>query len=159
MGKILDSVRRQVQEASEIQKGGLEMAHEAVGDITNIRDTLREVPQDVDDDILSCVERVSDDSTREATDFMNNDVHSEIERGAETGTDAAEIADQQAERSHSAASTFGQIAGIRFGEGASDARSQAETAAANFEGQSEEVRTLMEENEAAFQKALADVMG
>lgn len=159
MGKNLEKVSKQVQETGEIQRGALEKADAAVTDITSVRDILREVPDDVDDDVLSCVEQVSDGATREATDHMNSEVKSELDRGSELGNETADQADDNADRSRRAGSTFGRIAGIRFGEGASDARARAESSAAAFEGQAEEVRKLMEENQSLFDKALADVMG
>jgi hypothetical protein len=159
MGSKLENVKGLVKETGEISKKTLEMANAAVSDITSVRDILKEVPQDVDDDILAAAEQVSDSATKEATDHMNSDVKSSLDEGTRTGTEAAELADEQADVSHRAADTFGQAAGVRFGESGSEARAQSETAAKNFEGQSEEVRGIMEESEAEFEKALQDVMG
>ena len=159
MGRSLEKVSKQVKETGEIQRGALDKAEAAVTDITSVRDILTEVPEDVDDDILACVERVSEGATREATDHMNTEVKGELDKGSELGNETAELAEQNAERSRRASSTFSRIAGIRFGEGASDASTKAEASASAFEGQNEEVRKLMEENQSLFEKALADVMG
>jgi hypothetical protein len=159
MGKKLENVKRLVDETKEIGEKTAEMANTAVTDITSVRDIIKEVPQDVDDDILAATEQVSESATREATDFMNSEVKSSLDEGVRTGTEAADLADEQADLSHRAADTFGQTAGMRFGESASEARAQSETAAANFEGQAEDVRSTMEENQSVFDKALQDVMG
>ena len=90
---------------------------------------------------------------------MEGDVRSTLESGKSTGEGVKQEAADGAQNSREAADAYGQAADTRFGGEGSDAQSQAEQNAEEFDDAADQAQDVMDEGDDEFDKFLQEIQG
>lgn len=159
MGNKLESVRTDLEKVEDIHQDSLEMAQEDAEEMRDIRDILREIPQDIDSDLLERVEDVSDQSTQEGVDDMETNVHGRLEEGHELADETSEVSSEQQELSEDTAGGLENVSDTRFSGGAADAASEAHDTGEQFEEVNDQAQESVENTDAEYEKFLSEVQG
>lgn len=159
MGTRLEQNKRKIEHANETQERGLEQGREDARQVQEVKGILESMPNELDDDILSAIEYARNAAKGEGSQHMRDVVHSQIEQGYNIANEAIIEADDQAQRSEQAASTFRQASGAsEFGRSAAEtSASGADSIAAEFHEGAMNAQRQMEKTEQDFQTNLDEI--
>lgn len=159
MGSKLTSIRERSNEAKEGVENGLEKAKEDADEMAEVRSALERVPENADDDIVKLKDTVEQGSVSEAVQSMESNARAELDSARSTGGDAINEATDTAQANREAAEAYSGVGDTRFGGGAADAQSQAETGADELEGIAEETEADLERGDDEYSNFLSQIQG
>ena len=148
----VDTTREEIDEA-------IEKASDDASEMDDLRSALEGVPEDADDDIAALKDQVEQSGVSEAVGDMEGDVRSTLDSGRSTGENVMQEAAEGAQSSREAADAYGQAADTRFGGEGSDAQSQAESNAEEFDDASEQAQEVIDEGDSEFERFLQEIQG
>lgn len=157
MGSIFEKVKKNVEQAEQLEWRGLERAEQDAAEIREIKSIIGGMERDVDEDILQSIEAIKEAAKNEASDHMRGEVHNTLEEGYRVADEAIKEGAQQREKSRRAASNFSSISSrSEYGRSTAESASQkAEDFSRQFEQQEKEARNNMETTEKEFNRMLS----
>ena len=81
MGSIFEKVKKNVEQAEQLEWRGLERAEQDAAEIREIKSIIGGMERDVDEDILQSIEAIKEAAKNEASDHMRGEVHNTLEEG------------------------------------------------------------------------------
>ena len=159
MGSKLTSIRERSNEAKEGVENGLEKAKDDAQEMSDVRAALERVPENADDDIVKLKDSVEQGSVSEAVQSMESGARADLDSAKSTGGDAITEATDTAAANREAADAYSGVGDTRFGGGAADAQSQAETGAEELENISEETEADLEKGDDEYSNFLSQIQG
>ena len=159
MGSKLTKVTEGVDTTREEIDEAIEKAGDDASEMADLRSALEGVPEDTDDDIAALKDQVEQSGVSEAVSDMEGDVRSTLESGKSTGEGVKQEAADGAQSSREAADAYGNAADTRFGGEGSDAQSQAESNAEEFDDAAEQAQEVMDSGDDEFEKFLQEIQG
>lgn len=159
MGSKLTSVRERSQEVKEGVDAGIEKARDDAQEMSTVREALDRVPGNADDDIAALKDTVEQSSVSEAVSSMESGARAELDSARSTGDAAISEAQDTAAGNREAAEAYGSVGDTRFGGGAADAQSQAETDADELESLAEDTESDLEQGDSDYADYLAEIEG
>ncbi len=161
MGAKLENVKKKVEQASRMEKDGLDDGEKDAQEIKEIKSILEGMDKDVDDDIVESMDMTREAAKGEGIEDMEKEVHSKLEAGYEVADDAIDEGTDQAARSRQAAKDFASVAGVsEFGrQTAEESEKSAEKMGGQFEKNANEAKTEMEKTEERFKQLEEEILG
>lgn len=119
MRSKLEAAKKKSEQAKKTLDSAKETGQKAVGDAKKMSALIKELPSDVDDDVKSAADAVKEGTKRDAENFMETNVKTNVESGRSTMREVSGDAKKQIESNNKVLDAFRQMNSIRdFGSSA-----------------------------------------
>lgn len=142
MGKKLDSVKNKSKEGKDSFGAGKELGNKAKDDTKAMAAIIKDLPTDVDDEILNAAHAVEQGTKSDAENYMRSEVNPKIEQGKRSMESSNNEANEQIKNNGEVKKMFQQMDSIgSFG------KSARETGNNSIDQSTQQFQDMVAENE------------
>lgn len=113
MGSKLESTKKKSEQGKKVLDAAKETGQKAVGDSKKMSALIKELPSDVDDEVRSAADAVKEGTKKDAENFMETTVKTNVEAGRNTMKEVSSDAKKQIESNNKVLDAFRQMNSIR----------------------------------------------
>jgi len=113
MGSKLESSKQKSEQGKKTLDAAKETGQKAVGDAKKMSALIKELPSDIDDDVRSAADAVKEGTKKDAENFMETTVKTNVEAGQKTMKEVSGEAKKQIESNNKVLDAYRQMNSIR----------------------------------------------